>query len=144
MVTEIEFPRKLLLAYTAMCKPLCKKLGLPQTAFDILMFLGNNPEYRTARDIVEVRDIKANLVSVNVERLVQEGYLKRRSVAGDRRKTELLCTEKAKPLIKEGRAVQLAFGEKLFAQVDEETRRVFVETLDSIGKNAEEILKGEH
>ncbi len=144
MVTEIEFPRKLLLAYNAMCKPLCKKLGLPQTAFDILMFLGNNPEYRTARDIVEVRDIKANLVSVNVERLVQEGYLKRRSVAGDRRKTELLCTEKAKPLIKEGRAVQLAFGEKLFAQVDEETRRVFVETLDSIGKNAEEILKGEY
>ncbi len=144
MVTEIEFPRKLLLAYNAMCKPLCKKLGLPQTAFDILMFLGNNPEYRTARDIVEVRDIKANLVSVNVERLVQEGYLKRRSVAGDRRKTELLCTEKAKPFIKEGRAVQLAFGEKLFAQVDEETRRVFVETLDSIGKNAEEILKGEH
>ena len=144
MVTEIEFPRKLLLAYNAMCKPLCKKLGLPQTAFDILMFLGNNPEYRTARDIVEVRDIKANLVSVNVERLVQEGYLKRRSVAGDRRKTELLCTEKAKPLIKEGRAVQLAFGEKLFAQVDEETRRVFVETLDSIGKNVEEILKGEH
>ena len=144
MVTEIEFPRKLLLAYNAMCKPLCKKLGLPQTAFDILMFLGNNPEYRTARDIVEVRDIKANLVSVNVERLVQEGYLKRRSVAGDRRKTELLCTEKAKPLIKEGRAVQLAFGEKLFAQVDEETRRVFVETLDSIEKNAEEILKGEH
>lgn len=144
MVTEIEFPRKLLLAYNAMCKPLCKKLGLPQTAFDILMFLGNNPEYRTARDIVEVRDIKANLVSVNVERLVQEGYLKRRSVAGDRRKTELFCTEKAKPLIKEGRAVQLAFGEKLFAQVDEETRRVFVETLDSIGKNAEEILKGEY
>ena len=144
MVTEIEFPRKLLLAYNAMCKPLCKKLGLPQTAFDILMFLGNNPEYRTARDIVEVRDIKANLVSVNVERLVQEGDLKRRSVAGDRRKTELLCTEKAKPLIKEGRAVQLAFGEKLFAQVDEETRRVFVETLDSIGKNAEEILKGEY
>ena len=144
MVTEIEFPRKLLLAYNAMCKPLCKKLGLPQTAFDILMFLGNNPEYRTARDIVEVRDIKANLVSVNVERLGQEGDLKRRSVAGDRRKTELLCTEKAKPLIKEGRAVQLAFGEKLFAQVDEETRRVFVETLDSIGKNAEEILKGEY
>ena len=86
MVTEIEFPRKLLLAYNAMCKPLCRKLGLPQTAFDILMFLGNNPEYRTARDIVEVRNIKANLVSVNVDRLVQEGYLERRSVAMDRRK----------------------------------------------------------
>lgn len=144
MVTEIEFPRKLLLAYNAMCKPLCRKFDIPQTAFDILMFLGNNPEYKTARDIVEVRNIKANLVSVHVERLVQEGYLTRRSVAGDRRKTELVCTEKAKPFIEEGRAVQQAFGEKLFAQVDTEARRVFMETLDSIGKNAEEILKGDY
>ena len=33
------------------------------------MFLYNNPEYKTARDIVEIRNIKANLVSVNVEKL---------------------------------------------------------------------------
>lgn len=43
MVTEIEFPRKLLLAYNAMCKPLCKKLGLPQTAFDIPDVSGHKP-----------------------------------------------------------------------------------------------------
>ena len=144
MVTEIEFPRNLLLAFNAMCKPLCRKLGLPQTAFDILMFLGNNPEYRTARDIVEVRNIKANLVSVNVDRLVQEGYLERRSVAMDRRKTELICTEKAKSLMEEGRAMQQAFGEKLFDGMDQEARKAFMKTLDSIGKNAEEILKGEY
>ena len=144
MVTEIESPRKLLLAYNAMCKPLCRKLRLPQTAFDILMFLGNNPEYRTARDIVEVRNIKANLVSVNVDRLVQEGYLERRSVAMDRRKTELICTEKAKSLMEEGRAMQQAFWEKLFDGMDQEARKAFMKTLDSIGKNAEEILKGEY
>ena len=50
-------------------------MKLPQTAFDILMFLYNNPEYKTARDIVEIRNIKANLVSVNVEKLVQDGYI---------------------------------------------------------------------
>ena len=33
--------------------------------------------------------IKANLVSVHVDRLVKEGYLERRAVEGDRRKTEL-------------------------------------------------------
>lgn len=121
-----------------------QKAGLPQTAFDILMFLGNNPEYRTARDIVEVRNIKANLVSVNVDRLVQEGYLERRSVAMDRRKTELICTEKAKSLMEEGRAMQQAFWEKLFDGMDQEARKAFMKTLDSIGKNAEEILKGEY
>lgn len=69
----IEVARKTALAYGAVCKPLCQELGLPQTAFDILMFLGNNPTYKTASDIVEIRHIKANLVSVHVDRLVREG-----------------------------------------------------------------------
>ena len=64
MNTDIEFVQKFNLAYNAMCKPLCQQLKLPQTAFDILMFFGNNPEYRTASDVVEIRRIKANLVSV--------------------------------------------------------------------------------
>ena len=59
MNTGIAFARKMSAAYTAVCKPLCQSPHLPQTAFDILMFLGNNPEYSTARDIVEVRQIKA-------------------------------------------------------------------------------------
>ena len=73
---SVEFANKTGLVYSAVCKPLCQKLHLPQTAFDILMFLANNPNYTTARDIVEVRHIKANLVSVNVDKLVQEGFLK--------------------------------------------------------------------
>ena len=79
---SVEFANKTGLVYSAVCKPLCQKLHLPQTAFDILMFLANNPNYTTARDIVEVRHIKANLVSVNVDKLVQEGFLERRPVPG--------------------------------------------------------------
>ena len=55
MNLKIEFARKMALAYTAVCRPLCQEMKLPQTAFDILMFLYNNPEYKTARDIVEIR-----------------------------------------------------------------------------------------
>ena len=99
MNMSIEFARKMSLAYNMSCKSLCQELKLPQTAFDILMFLANNPNYKTASDIVEIRKIKANLVSVNVDRLVQEGYLQRQAVEVDRRKTELLCTPKAQPVI---------------------------------------------
>ena len=59
MKLGIEFSRKLSLAYESICKPLCHELKLPQTAFDILMFLANNPDFRTARDIVEIRKLKA-------------------------------------------------------------------------------------
>ena len=82
MNAGMEFAHKFARAYAAACKPLCRELKLPQTAFDILMFLANNPGYRTAGDIVEVRRIKANLVSVNVDKLVREGYLRREAVEG--------------------------------------------------------------
>ena len=118
MNPTIEISFKTAQAYNAMCKPLCQELKLPQTAFDILMFLANNPDCTTARDIVEIRKIKANLVSVNVDRLVQEGYLERRAVAGDRRKTQLLCTEKAQPVIARGRAVQERFFARLLQNTD--------------------------
>ena len=135
--------RKIALAYSAVCKPLCRQLELPQTAFDILMFLGNNPDYKTASEIVEIRHIKANLVSVNVDRLVREGYLTRRGVEGDRRKTELLCTEKAQPIIARGRQLQNAFSERLFAGMDEEARRAFSEAMHLIEHNLNELLEAD-
>ena len=111
MNAGVEFTKKTALAYDAVCKPLCRELGLPQTAFDILMFLANNSEYTTAGDIVNIRRIKPNLVSVNVDRLVRSGYLERRSVSGDRRKTSLLLTERAEPIVRRGREVQERFSE---------------------------------
>lgn len=140
---SIAISRKIALAYSAVCKPLCRQLELPQTAFDILMFLGNNPDYKTASEIVEIRHIKANLVSVNVDRLVREGYLTRRGVEGDRRKTELLCTEKAQPNIARGRQLQNAFSERLFAGMDEEARRAFSEAMHLIEHNLNELLEAD-
>lgn len=141
MHTYMESALKLSLAYTAKCKPLCQELGLPQTAFDILMFLANNPARQTARDIVEIRKIKANLVSVNVEKLVQEGYLKRETVKGDRRKTLLLCTDRAQPIIRRGRLLQESFFGLLLDGMDEETKKLFFEMIDLIGKNVDKILE---
>ena len=124
MNPNMEFAIKTAQAYNAVCKPLCQELKLPQTAFDILMFLANNPDRRTASDIVEFRHIKANLVSMNVDRLVKEGYLERRAVAGER-----------------GRAVQNAFFARLLTNTDEPTREAFFRTMEIIGKNLDDILK---
>ena len=141
MKLGIEFPRKLSLAYESMCKPLCHELKLPQTAFDILMFLANNPEFKTARDIVEVRKLKANLVSVNVDKLVNEGYLERKSVEGDRRKVNLICTEKSKEIIQEGQKLQQSFVEKLFEGMNEETRKALQKGMAHMDANIEKMLE---
>ena len=141
---SIEISRKIFQAYSAMCKPLCKELALSQTAFDILMILGNNPKYNTAGEIVEIRRIKANLVSVNVEKLVREGYLLRKQVEGDRRKTGLICTEKAQPIIERGRRLQKAFAERMFSNMDDDLRKAFSAAADLIEKNLNEILEAEN
>lgn len=142
MKINIEFPRKLLEVYNDACKPLCKNLKLPQTAFDILMFLGNNPQYQTARDIVKIRNIKANLVSINVDKLVKEGYLRREEIKGDRRKTKLLCTTKAQPVIKEGQQLQQQFVDRLFEHTTKEEKEIFINVMKTMDKNLDDILKG--
>ena len=132
MNTDIEFVQKFNLAYNAMCKPLCQQLKLPQTAFDILMFFGNNPEYR----------IKANLVSVNVDKLVREGYLERREAPDDRRKTLLFCTEKAQDVIEKGRMIQSIFKDTLLDGTDEASKEIFFHMLHVMEENMDNILKG--
>lgn len=141
MYFNIEFPNKMAHAYSVMCKPLCQEIKLPQTAFDILMFLSNNPQYKTARDIVEVRKIKANLVSINVDKLVKEGYLERREVAGDRRKTELVCTSQADSIIEKGRLVQKDFKDKLFNNMDDSTKEILFKGMEIMEDNLDRILE---
>mgnify|MGYP002728256302 FL=1 len=141
MYFNIEFANKMAHAYSVMCKPLCQKMKLPQTAFDILMFLSNNPQYKTARDIVEVRKLKANLVSINVDKLVKEGYLERREVAGDRRKTELVCTSQADSIVEKGRLVQKTFKDALFNNMDDSMKDVLFKGMEIMEDNLNRILE---
>ena len=141
MYFNIEFPNKMAHAYSVICKPLCQEMKLPQTAFDILMFLSNNPQYKTARDIVEVRKIKANLVSINEDKLVKEGYLERREVAGDRRKTELVCTSQADSIIEKGRLVQKDFKDILFNNMEDSMKEILFKGMEIMEDNLDRILE---
>ena len=123
MNTDIEFVQKFNLAYNTMCKPLCQQLKLPQTAFDILMFFGNNPEYRTASDVVEIRKI--------------------REAPDDRRKTLLFCTEKARDVIEKGRMIQGIFKDTLLDGTDDASKEIFFHMLHVMEENMDNILKGD-
>lgn len=143
MKTRIKIVRHIFQLYSARCKPLCREIGMPQTAFDILMFFANNPEYDTARDIVKTRYIKANLVSVNVDSLVREGYLKREKSPGDRRKVRLVCTEKAWPVVERGRQLQDHFMDELFQNVDGRLKDDFFRVLDMMENNLKTMREGQ-
>lgn len=128
-------------AYHAALQPVCRDTGLPPMAVDILMFFANNPESGTAKDVCQCRGLKSGIVSVHVDRLVNKGLLVRQGVPGDRRKTQLVCTDAAAKLIETGRGIQKRFAQKLLAGLSEEDIAVFRGCLAAMGDNIEDIRK---
>ena len=126
-------------AYHTVLAPLCEQTQLPPAAVDILLFLANNPEHDTAAAVCRMRGLKPGIVSFHVDRLVTEGYLLRQSVPGDRRKTSLVCTEKAAPVIEQGRALQRAFARQLADGLSEEDLEQFRRCIAAFDRNIERI-----
>ncbi len=128
-------------AYHAVLQPICRDTGLPPMAVDILMFIANNPENSTAGDICRCRGLKTGIVSVHIDRLVNEGLLLRQSVPGDRRKTRLVCTDAAGGIIERGHELQKCFAQKLVIGMSDTDIEVFHKCLTILSGNIEEIRK---
>lgn len=139
--TTLTALRTLSEAYCCACKPICRELGMPQMAFDILMFLSNNPEHCTAKEISRFRGFKENIISVNVNKLVTEGYLLRQSDQADRRKVRLLCTEKAAVIVKRGREIQERFIRQMQQGLSAEELRIHSHCMETITANAKQLLE---
>lgn len=129
-------------AYHVALAPLCAAAQLPAAALDILLFLANNPESSTARDVCRCRGLKPGIVSFHIEHLVRRGLLTRAAVPGDRRKSALVCTPEAQPLIERGRALQAEFGRALTQGLDEEELAHFHRCVVVFSRNIERIRRG--
>ena len=133
--------RKMGMAYEKILLPLVVETDMPHTAITILLFIANNPDFATARDICEMSGLKRPNVSAHVERLVQEGYIERRAVPGDRRLDALVCTEKATRIVEMGRARQVQFAEALLDGITEEERAAMEHFFNTMNANIDKIIK---
>lgn len=81
----------------------------------MLLFLANNPQYDTARDVTEFRGLSKSQVSQAVELLVAEGLVSRTPDSSDRRVVHLSLTEEAGPLAREAQALQNSCAARLLS-----------------------------
>ena len=88
-----------------------------------------------------MRGLKSGIVSVHVERLVNEGLLTRETVPNDRRKTRLVLTPAAADIVKEGRELQIRFGHRLLEGICPADIEVFRKCLSAVGENIEDMRK---
>lgn len=128
-------------AYHAVLQPLRREAELSVMALDILLFIANNPDKSTARDVCQFRGMKPGIVSFHVDRLAAAGLLERRPVPGDRRKTQLVCTEAAADIIRRGRELQKRFAEALLSGLDRESLETLHRCLTAIDGNIDNIRR---
>ena len=72
--------------YTKYCdhqfQSILERMGITMREVHVLLFLANNPEYDTARDITVLRGISKSQVSQAVDLLSAEGFLLRTHLSG--------------------------------------------------------------
>lgn len=124
------------------CKPICNKFNLTMPAFEILMSLANVPHSFTASDISKFRSFKPNLVSFHVDKLVKAGYIERQRFEGNRRSIKLVLTNKAVPVIEQGKKLQNLYEELISQNMTDEDKASFLKIAQIIGANIENIKTG--
>ena len=133
--------------YTTYCdrqfRSLLERTGLTMREVHVLLFLANNPDYDTARDITVLRGISKSQVSQAVDLLSAEGFLIRTPDANDRRIVHLSISPDGWPLAKECQRIQNFCTEQLVRDLSEEEtatlRALFDRVIDTGTHLAEEV-----
>ena len=133
--------RKTNTVYEKYFESLVRKWGLNGTSFQVLMFFGDNPEHNTARDLCRMRSMKTGIVSVAIEQLTSNGFLERRTDSADRRIQRLCLTEKAIPLVEEGRAQRKRFFERLKQGMTAEEFEIYFHLTMKLQSTVEEMAE---
>ena len=122
--------------YEKQFEEICRRYQITQNEADIIAFLANNPDFDTARDIVEMRMIAKSYISKSVENLIKKGFIVRISDKEDRRIIHLQLTDRSIPIIDDARLKQKEFVEILFVGMDANEIETFESLVTKIFDNA--------
>lgn len=117
-----------------------EKEKLTQIEIDILLFLANNPQYDTAKEIVKIRGLAKSHVSGGVEKLIKKGFLIRNGDKEDRRCIHLKLLKAASGVVKEAQLTQKKFFEQLYQGITPEEREVWHQILMRMEENVNHAL----
>lgn len=127
--------------YSSLLHPVCMKYGLAPAELLVLLFLANNTEYDTAKDIVNKLKIAKSHVSISVRALEERGYLRGNYEGRNRRTIHLQLSDTAASVISDVRNVQRKFGSILGHGFSEEELKHFQNYLQRATENVNMYLK---
>lgn len=137
----LQFSQQFGKFYAYQFAPLLKRTGLTMREVHVLLFLANNPEYDTARDVTLCRGMSKSQVSQAVELLWADGLLQRTPDETDRRIVHLSITPAGWPLARECQALQEGCGARLLDGLAPEQIRQLRELLDTVLDNGAHLAE---
>lgn len=137
----LRFSRSFGKFYERQFRPVLRETGLTMREVHVLLFLANNPEFDTAREITALRGLGKSQVSQAVELLAAEGLLSRRPDREDRRIVHLALTERGRPLAGRCQELQAACYQRLLEGLTEEERAQFRRLLETVLDNGARLAE---
>ncbi len=127
--------------YELLARGVCEKYRLTQMEYDILMFLHNNPQHKTAADVVRVRKSTKSHVSSSLKGLESKGLIERTQSAASKKRIEIVLLEKAGPIVGDGIRAQREFARQVLSGLTEEEKRLCRAVFQKICRNADDYLR---
>ena len=129
------------LIYAYQFAPLLERTGLTMREVHVLLFLANNPDYDTARDVTLYRGMSKSQVSQAVELLCAKGLVQRTPDEADRRMVHLAITQAGQPLARECQELQERCGTRLLDGLSPEQVRQLRDLLETVLDNGAHLAE---
>lgn len=121
------------------CYNAVKNYELTKNEAIILMFLSNNKNYDTAREIIKIRGLSKAHVCTSIDSLCKKGYLATHVDQNDRRIQHLTIQSSAEEIVKILNSERNSYLEAIFDGVNEQDLASFINMMKQIIKNTENL-----
>ncbi|WP_455682912.1 MarR family transcriptional regulator [Thomasclavelia sp.] len=138
LLDSISITKKL---YAISLEPVYKQYDLTKMELDILLFLANNPEYDSAKDIIERRQLAKSHVSTSIKSLIEKEYLKPTYLHNNKKTVHLILLDSSIEIIKAGQLAQKKFIETIFKDFTKTEKQIIINSFSKISQNANNALK---
>ncbi len=119
--------------YERRMAPISTSFDLTAMELAILLFLANNPEYNTAKDIVEKRHLTKSHISISLRDLEERGFIRKEHRGGNNRTFHLVLLPPSDNVIREGQKAQTEFLSSVtagFSAMDTESLQSYVDRMN--------------
>lgn len=128
--------------YQDIIRDVCKKYSLTSMEFHVLMFLANNPEYDTAAQIVEKRNLTKSHVSMSIRSLEERQLISCMRDPDNRRIIHLKLLGSAQEIIENGKEAQKYFHRICYQGFDEADMQAMQCFAERVQVNIDNYRKG--